>query len=79
MPRTMHWRPNAAAPSAMSCGVRTAGEFTLTFSAPASSTACICSSERMPPPTAKGMKTSAATARTTSSMMPRRSADAVMS
>ena len=39
MPRTTHWLPKASAPRAMSPGCRTAAELTLTFSAPASSTA----------------------------------------
>ena len=75
----MHCVPNAAAPSLMICGLRTACELTDTFSAPASSTARMSATDPMPPPTANGMKICSATRRTTSSMMPRRSADAVMS
>ena len=63
----------------MIAGFRTACEFTLTFSAPASSTARMSSSDPMPPPTENGMKIRSATRRTTSIMMPRRSAVAVMS
>ncbi len=75
----MHWLPNARAPSEMIAGLRTAPESIETFSAPASRTARMSSSVRSPPPTLNGMKISRATARTTSSMMPRRSLDAVMS
>ena len=63
----------------MIAGFFTAAELTLTFSAPARSTARMSSKVRMPPPTEKGMKISAATRRTTSIMIFRRSLEAVMS
>ncbi len=63
----------------MIAGLRTAAEFTLTFSAPARSTSRISSTVEIPPPTEKGMKTCSATRRTVSMRIARRSADAVMS
>jgi hypothetical protein len=65
MPTTMHWQPNAAAPSEMMCGVLTAAELTEIFSAPASSTSRMSATVEMPPPTEKGMKICEATASTT--------------
>ena len=75
----MHWRPKASAPRAMISGWRTAAELTLIFSAPASSTARMSSTLRIPPPTENGIKMVSATRRTTSIMMLRRSWEAVMS
>ena len=68
-----------AAPSESSSGRRTAWELRLTFSAPASSTRRMSSFEPSPPPTEKGMKMTSATRSTTPIMIPRRSAEAVMS
>ena len=79
MPSTTHWAPKARAPALMSPGSRTAGLLIETFSAPASSTSRMASTERIPPPTAKGMKIASATRRTASTNSPRFSAEAVMS
>eukprot|EP01022_Parablepharisma_sp_SALTPOND_P016322 TRINITY_DN2380_c0_g1_i1.p1 TRINITY_DN2380_c0_g1~~TRINITY_DN2380_c0_g1_i1.p1 ORF type:complete len:563 (-),score=94.78 TRINITY_DN2380_c0_g1_i1:1050-2738(-) len=79
MPKTTHWDPNAAAPSLMTSGFFTAPELTLTFSAPARSTARMSSRVLMPPPTEKGMKILEATSLTTSRKMLRPSWEAVMS
>ena len=57
----------------------TASVFTLTFSAPARITRRISSTVPMPPPTEKGMNIVSATLFTTSSMIARPSAEAVMS
>ncbi len=76
---TMHWRPNASAPSRMISGLRTAIESTLIFSAPALSTSNMSSTERMPPPTVNGTNTWRATRRTVSRSILRFSALAVMS
>jgi hypothetical protein len=79
IPTTMACDPNAAAPSEMIPGSLTAAELTETFSAPARRTARMCSTVEMPPPTEKGMKIWLATSSTTSSMIERPSALAVMS
>ena len=79
IPKTTHWRPNAAAPSAMSDGRSTASELTETFSAPARITRSMSPSVATPPPTAKGMRTARATASTMPMSIGRPSADAVMS
>ena len=76
---TMHWRPNASAPSRMISGLRTAIESTLIFSAPALSTSNMSSTDRIPPPTVNGTNTWRATRRTVSRSIFRFSALAVMS
>ena len=78
-PNTMHCEPNWSAPCRMRSGFSTAAVLMETLSAPASSMVCMSFTERSPPPTARGMKTCSATCETTSSMMERPSADAVMS
>ena len=60
---TTHWAPNVSASSVISSGRATAAELTDTLSAPASSTACASSRERMPPPIVNGMKTLSAVRR----------------
>ena len=75
----MFWAPTASAHSLMSSGRFTAAELTLIFSAPASRRSVASATERMPPPTDRGMNTCSATASTTSSMMLRLSLEAVMS
>ena len=57
---TTHWAPNSAAISVISSGRCTAEVLTLTLSAPARSSRRASSTERMPPPTVKGMNTSSA-------------------
>ena len=76
---TTHCTPNSAAISLMSCGRSTADVFTLTLSAPARKIPRASSSARMPPPTVKGINTSAAVRSTTSIMVLRLSEDAVIS
>ena len=63
----------------MICGLRTAREFTLTFSAPARITRSMSPTSDTPPPTANGMRIDSATAATMPMSVGRRSADAVMS
>ena len=63
----------------MISGFRTASELTLTFSAPASRTARMSSRFRIPPPTAKGMKTFFAMRRTISMSIGTPRAEAAMS
>ncbi len=76
---TTHWAPNSAAISVISSGRCTAEVLTLTLSAPARSIRRASSTERMPPPTVKGMNTSSAVRRATSTIVSRPSLDAVMS
>jgi hypothetical protein len=79
MPSTTHCEPKRPAPSSIRAGRRTAAEFTLTFSAPASSTRRMSSVEPIPPPTAKGTNSTSATRSTVWRKIPRRSGEAVMS
>ena len=79
MESTTFWLPMASAHSATRAGRRTAAELTLIFSAPARRRSVAWDTEAMPPPTDSGMNTCSATAATTSSMMRRRSLEAVMS
>ena len=76
---TTHCAPNVSASSSTSSGRRTAAEFTDTLSAPASSTACASSRERMPPPIVNGMNTLSAVLRASRTIVSRSSWDAVMS
>ncbi len=76
---TTHCEPNTAASSSISSGRASADELTDTLSAPASSTACASSTERMPPPIVNGMKTLSAVRRASSTMVSRSSCEAVMS
>ena len=76
---TTHCAPNVSASSEMSSGRATAAEFTDTLSAPASSTACASSPERMPPPIVNGMKTLSAVRRASCTIVSRCSCEAVMS
>ena len=62
-PRTV--RRSACAASSIRSGLRSAAEFTLTLSQPARSRSFMSSTVWMPPPTANGIVSSAATARTT--------------
>ena len=71
--------PKRAPISSISSGRRSAAEFTLILSAPASKTAVASSSVRTPPPTVKGTKRRRAVRRTVSSSVPRASCVAVMS
>ncbi len=75
----MHWAPKRSLPREISSGSRTAAEFSETLSAPAASTCRMSSSERRPPPIVKGMKTSSAVRRASSTIVPRSSWLAVMS
>ena len=59
--------------------VNTAAEFTLTLSAPASSTAWASRTERIPPPIVNGMNTLSAVRRASSTIVSRSSCEAVMS
>ena len=73
------WEPNAVAAAVMSSGLRTAAEFTDTLSEPA---AIICrqpATSRKPPPTVKGMRSSAAARAARSIVVARSSEVAVMS
>ena len=79
MATTTHWAPNSSASSATRSGRSTAAVLTQTLSAPARSSARASSTERMPPPMVKGMNTSSAVRRATSTMVSRASLDAVMS
>ena len=65
--------------SVISSGRRTAAVLTETLSAPESRMRRASATERMPPPTASGMKTLRAVRATTSAMMSRASLEAVMS
>jgi hypothetical protein len=65
--------------SSIKWGWKTAAELTPTLSAPASSMVRMFSTERMPPPTVRGMKQLAAVRSTTSIMVERLSLVAVMS
>jgi hypothetical protein len=79
MANTTHCAPKVAASSSRSSGRATAAEFTETLSAPASSTAWASATERIPPPIVKGMKTSFAVRRASSTTVSRWSLEAVMS
>ena len=63
----------------ISSGRRTAAVLTETLSAPDSRIARASATERMPPPTASGMKTLRAVRATTSAMISRASLEAVIS
>ena len=76
---TTHWAPNSAAISVISSGRWTAEVLTLTLSAPARNRRRASSTERIPPPTVKGMNTCSAVRRATSTIVSRPSLDAVMS
>ena len=75
----MHWVPNDSAPFVISVGSCTALVLMLTLSAPALRICWISESERMPPPTVSGRKSSSAARFISSMMMPRFSFDAVIS
>ena len=62
----MHWQPKRWAPSATKLGSATAEELRLILSAPARSSSVMPSTERMPPPTVKGIVTASAVRRTSS-------------
>ena len=79
MATTTHWEPNTSASSPISSGRASAAELTETLSAPASSTAWASSAERIPPPIMNGMKTLSAVRRASSTIVSRRSCEAVMS
>ena len=72
-------RPNRSAISPISAGRAIAAVFTPTLSAPARSRVSTSDTERTPPPTVSGMNTDSAVRRTTSSIVPRSSDDAVTS
>src|SRR3954452_1830957 len=76
---TTHWEPKTPASSEINSGRSSAEEFTETLSAPASSTACASSTERIPPPIVNGMKTLSAVRRASSTIVSRLSCEAVMS
>ncbi len=76
---TTHWAPNTSASSFSSSGRSSAAELTETLSAPASSTACASSTERMPPPIVNGTNTSSAVLRASLAIVSRFSCVAVMS
>jgi hypothetical protein len=78
-PTTTHCTPKAAASSSTRAGRSSAGEFTETLSAPASSTRAASATERMPPATQKGMSISRATRSTQPRSTGRPSGLAVMS
>ena len=61
---TMHCRPNSTDPCVMICGLRTAMESMLIFSAPARRTSCMSSRCRIPPPTVSGTNVRCAALRT---------------
>ena len=63
----------------MMAELRTASEFTDTFSAPARITLSMSASVLIPPPTANGIRTERATVSTMPMSIGRRSADAVIS
>jgi hypothetical protein len=75
----MAWLPYRPARRVMSDGSASAALLTLTLSAPASIAASASSSDRMPPPTASGMKSSRDTARIVSASARRDSIVAVTS
>jgi hypothetical protein len=75
----MHWEPKRLDARSTSVTSLTAAVLMLTLSAPAESSARTSSSVLTPPPTVRGMKTCSAVRLTTSMMMPRSSAEAVMS
>src|ERR1035437_2200943 len=79
MASTTACAPNSLESSVMSSGRRTAAVLTVTLSAPESKMRRASSTERMPPPTASGMKTLRAVRATTSAMISRASLEAVIS
>ncbi len=76
---TTHCEPKCSAARRTSSGSESAAVFTATLSAPAPRMALKSSTERMPPPTVKGMNTESAVRRMTSSIDFRPSWLAVMS
>ena len=76
---TTHCEPNLSAASVISSGRRNAAELTLILSAPSDSNLRKCSTELMPPPTVRGMKTCSAARAMTSYIVLRPSCVAVMS
>ena len=76
---TMHWLPKRRAAWRTKSGSRQAAELIDTLSLPALSRARMSSRVRMPPPTVRGMNTTSAVRRTTSSMISRPSWLAVIS
>src|SRR3954453_17583851 len=76
---TTHCEPNTSASSPIRSGRWSAAELIDTLSAPASSTAWASAAERMPPPMTNGMNTLSAVRRASSTIVSRRSWDAVMS
>ena len=79
MASTTACAPNSWLSSVISSGRRTAAVFTETLSAPDIRMRRASATERIPPPTASGIKTFRAVRATTSAMMSRSSLDAVMS
>src|SRR5690606_23204621 len=79
MERTMHWLPNCSAPCRIKSGFFTAAVLMEILSAPALRSVRICSTEETPPPTVSGTNTFSAVRRTTSTMVARPSAEAVIS
>src|SRR5580658_5495456 len=79
MASTTACAPNSWLSSLISSGLRTAAVLTETLSAPASRMRRASLTERMPPPTASGMKTLRAVRATTSTIVSRASLDAVIS
>ena len=79
MARITACAPNSRLSSVISAGRRTAAVFTETLSAPDIRMCRASATERMPPPTASGMKTLRAVRATTSAMMARASLEAVIS
>ena len=79
MATTTAWLPYRRASVVMSAGSESAAVFRLTLSAPASTAAAASPSVLMPPPTARGMNSSRATARIVSASARRSSIVAVMS
>ena len=79
MPTTTHWAPNVSDSRSIRAGSATAALLTLTLSAPTRSSDRASSRVRTPPPTVSGMKTCSAVRATTSTMVSRPWAEAVMS
>jgi hypothetical protein len=79
MATTTHWEPNTSASSPIRSGRSRAAELIETLSAPASRTACASAADRMPPPITNGMNTLSAVRRASSTIVSRRSCEAVMS
>ena len=76
---TMHWLPNFSAASEMRAGFLMAAVLREILSAPARRHSRMVSTERMPPPTVKGMNTFSATFSARDTTVGRSSLEAVMS